>query len=47
MFALSALAVDKKIVGSDSDAELICGDGELGKTCCGVAAAANRAAVAV
>ena len=27
MFALSAVAVDKDIVGSDSDGELICVDG--------------------
>lgn len=45
MFALSALAVDKDMVGKDSDGELICGEGELTKACC--CAAARRAAVAV
>ena len=45
MFALSALAVDKEMVGNESDGELICWDGELTKACCCVAA--RRAAVAV
>ena len=45
IFALSALAVDKDIVGNDSDGELICWEGELTKACCCVAA--RRAAVAV
>ena len=45
MFALSALAVDKDMVGKDRDGELICWDGELTKACCCVAA--RRAAVAV
>ena len=45
IFALSALAVDKDMVGNDSDGELICGEGELTKPCCWVAA--RRAAVAV
>ena len=31
MFALSAVAVEREIVGSDSDAELICWEGELRK----------------
>ena len=44
MFALSALAVDKEIVGNEREGELICWAGEL--SCC-VAAAAKRAAVAV
>ena len=34
MFALSAVAVEREMVGNDSDAELICGDGELRKACC-------------
>ena len=34
MLALSAVAVDNDIVGSDSDAVLICGEGELSKECC-------------
>ena len=45
IFALSALAVDKDMVGKDRDGELICWDGELTKACCCVAA--RRAAVAV
>ncbi len=45
MLALSALAVDKDMVGNDSDGELICWEGELTKACCWVAA--RRAAVAV
>ena len=45
IFALSALAVDKEMVGKDRDGELICWDGELTKACCCVAA--RRAAVAV
>ena len=45
IFALSALAVDKDMVGKDRDGELICCDGELTKACCCVAA--RRAAVAV
>ena len=44
MFVLSAVAVERDIVGSDSDAELICDDGELWRPCC--CAAARRAAVA-
>ena len=44
-FALSALAVDKDMVGNESDGELICWEGELTKACCCVAA--RRAAVAV
>ena len=47
VFALSALAVDNEIVGSDNDGELICWDGWLGKACCWAEAAARRAAVAV
>jgi len=43
MFALSAVAVEREMVGKDSDGELICVDGEL----CPAAAAARRAAVAV
>ena len=43
--ALSALAVDKDMVGNESEGELICWDGELTKACCCVAA--RRAAVAV
>lgn len=42
MFALSALAVDREIVGKDKEGELIWVVGGLG-----TAAAANRAAVAV
>ena len=45
IFALSARAVDKDMVGNDSDGELICWEGELTKACCCVAA--RRAAVAV
>ena len=45
IFALSALAVDKDMVGKDRDGELICWDGEFTKACCCVAA--RRAAVAV
>ena len=45
IFALSALAVDKDMVGKDREGELICWDGELTKACCCVAA--RRAAVAV
>lgn len=47
MFALSALAVDKEIVGKDSEGELICWEGELRRDCCWAAAAARRAEVAV
>jgi len=43
MFALSAVAVEREMVGKDSDGELICVDGEM----CPAAAAARRAAVAV
>lgn len=43
IFALSATAVDKEIVGRDNDAELICDEGELRKDCCW----ARSAAVAV
>lgn len=43
MFALSALAVDKEIVGKDKEGELIWVVGGLGAA---AAAAANRAAVA-
>lgn len=35
------------MVGNDSDAELICCDGELRKACCWVAAAARSAEVAL
>ena len=45
IFALSALAVDKDMVGKEREGELICWDGELTKACCCVAA--RRAAVAV
>ena len=34
MFALSAIAVDREIMGIDNDGELICGDEELRKACC-------------
>ena len=42
IFTLSALAVDNEMVGRESDAELICGVGELKVCCC----AASREAVA-
>ena len=45
MFALSAVAVEREMVGNDSDGELICADGEWWCPCCW--AAAKRAAVAV
>ena len=45
IFALSALAVDREIVGKDSEGELI--PGEFRKVCCWAAAAARRADVAV
>ena len=44
IFALSALAVDREIVGKDSEGELIPGDK---KACCWAAAAARSADVAV
>ena len=44
MFALSAVAVDKEMVGNDSDGELI---GEFRNVCCCAAAAARRADVAL
>ena len=47
IFALSALAVDREIVGKDSEGELIPGEGEFNKLCCWAAAAARRADVAV
>lgn len=47
MFALSAVAVEREMVGNDSDAELICCDGELIKACCCAAAAASSAEVAL
>ena len=43
MFALSAIAVDKEIVGNDNDGELIWGEEELRKACC----CARSAVVAV
>jgi hypothetical protein len=46
MFALSAVAVEREIVGKDSNAELIGGDAELLNDCCWAALAARRAAVA-
>ena len=46
MFALSALAVDSEMVGRDSDAELIGGEGDWSRACCWAAAAASRAEVA-
>lgn len=47
VFALSARAVDKEIVGSDSVGELTRCEGEFRKACCCAAAAASREAVAV
>lgn len=47
VFALSALAVDREIVGKDSEGKLIPGEGEAKKVCCWAAAAARRADVAV
>lgn len=34
MFVLSALAVDREMVGNDKDGELICGEGELRRDWC-------------
>ena len=34
MFALSARAVDREIVGNDKDGELICAEGVLRRNCC-------------
>ena len=45
LFALSAVAVEREIVGKDSEAELI--EGEPCESCCCFSAAASRAAVAV
>lgn len=47
MFALSARAVDKEIVGNDSVGELTRCEGEFRKVCCCAAAVASREAVAV
>lgn len=47
MFALSARAVDKEIVGKDSVGELTRCEGEFRKVYCFAAAAASREAVAV
>ncbi len=47
MFALSARAVDKEIVGNDSVGELTRCEGEFRKVCCCAAAAASSEAVAV
>lgn len=47
MFVSPAFAVDKDIVGNESDAALICGEGLLRRYCCCAAAACRRAACAV
>jgi hypothetical protein len=47
MLASPAFAVDKDIVGNDSDGALICGEGLLRRYCCWAAAAARSAACAV
>ena len=43
MFALSAIAVEREIVGNDNDGELICGDEDMWNACC----CARSAVVAV
>ncbi len=43
MFALSAIAVDREIVGNDNEEELICGEEEFKNACC----CARSAVVAV
>jgi Ser/Thr protein kinase RdoA (MazF antagonist) len=43
MVKLSAVAVEREIVGSDSEAELICDEGEMRACCWAAARSANVA----